>query len=99
MTEQLSLLALSDQTHRDFDRVLATIPAGRIFTVEDVRHLLDTAGIPETARGPLFGAACRKGLIEWATTEIDGRAYYLSTPSTGESAKGAKVAVYRRRAA
>ena len=46
MTEQLSLLTLSDQTARDFDRVLATIPAGRTFDANEIRDLMDAAGTP-----------------------------------------------------
>ena len=99
MTEQLSLLALTDQTARDFDRVLATIPAGRTFDANEIRDLMDAAGIPTQARGPLLNAACRRGVIEWATHEVDGRRCYLTVPSTGEAAKGAKGALYRRRAA
>jgi hypothetical protein len=99
VTDQPSLFTLTEQTHRDFDRVLATIPPGRVFDANEIRDLMDAADIPTTARGPLLNAACRRGLIEWATHEVAGRRCYLTVPSTGESAKGAKVAVYVRRAA
>ena len=99
MTEQLSLLALSDQTHRDFDRVLRSWPIGVPFTANDLRPHLDAADIPDKARGQLFNAACRRGVIERATVDLDGTRYLLSRPSSGESAKGHPIAVYRRRAA
>lgn len=99
MTEQLSLLALSHQTARDFDRVLATIPTGRLVTANTLRDLMDAAGIPAAARGPLLGAACRRGVLDAASVVIDGEVYGLTRASTGESAKGAGVKVYRRRAA
>lgn len=99
MTEQLSLLALTDQTHRDFDRVLRSWPLDAPFTVNDLRDRLDAADIPEKARGVLFNAACRRGVIERATVEVDGMTFLLSRPSSGESAKGHPIAVYRRRAA
>ena len=99
MTAQLSLLALTDQTSRDFDRVLRSWPLGAPFTVNDLRPYLDAADIPEKARGVLFNAACRRGVIERATVDVDGQRFLLSRPSSGESAKGHAVSVYRRRAA
>lgn len=100
MTTQPSLFSLTEQTHRDFDRVLATIPAGREFDANEIRDLMDAAGIPAQSRGPLLNRACSRGLIEWVTTvRANGQVAYLTVPSTGESAKGAKVAVYRRCAA
>lgn len=98
MTGQLALDWTTDTTRTAFERVIRSLPAGAVFTIEDVRDLLDAAGIPaDSRRGQLFNAACRTGLIEPATHQIGARVYYLTATSTGESAKGAKVMAYRRR--
>lgn len=54
------------------------------FSVENIRAELDAHGIKQSARGPAFGAAKRKGYIE-----PDGFA-----KSTGASAKGAHLQTY-----
>lgn len=99
MTSQLSLDWTTDTTRAAFERVIASMPVGCLFTIEDVRDLLSAAGVPaDSRRGRLFTQARQAGLIEPATTIVAGQQWYLSRPSTGESAKGAKVLAYRRRA-
>jgi len=74
--------------------VLATVPAGALFTVNTVRVFLDWADIPVSVRGGLFARAARAGMMTPAMHE----GYALVEPTEGTSGKGSGVRVYRRAA-
>jgi len=86
-----SLFAVSDTTRQDFERILRWAPME--FSSNDIRAMLDCADIPESARGGLFNAAIKAGLIVRKMTS-DG--YPARIPSTGTSAHAAYVQVYRK---
>jgi hypothetical protein len=88
-----SLFAVSDTTRQDFERILTLAPIE--FSSNDIRERLDLAQIPESTRGALFNAALKAGWIVKKMT-VDG--YPARIPSTGTSAHGAYVQVYRRAA-
>ena len=88
-----SLFAVSDTTRQDFERILTLAPIE--FSSNDIRERLDLAQIPESTRGGLFNAALKAGWIVKKMT-VDG--YPARIPSTGTSAHGAYVQVYRRAA-
>jgi hypothetical protein len=90
--QEQSLAALTAETWDAFKLVLATVPAGALFTVNTVRCFLDWADIPQGVRGGLFARAARAGMMSPATH----LGYELHEPSLGSSAKGAGVRVYRR---
>ena len=92
--QEQSLASLTAETWDAFKVVLATVPAGALFTVNTVRVFLDWADIPVAVRGGLFARAARAGLMAPATH----MGYELHEPSLGTSAKGAGVRVYRRAA-
>jgi hypothetical protein len=92
--QEQSLATLTAQTWDAFKVVLATVPAGALFTVNTVRVFLDWADIPQGVRGGLFERAARAGMMEPAMH----LGYALVEPSLGSSAKGAGVRVYRRAA-
>jgi hypothetical protein len=79
-----------------FLHVIESIPPRTRFTVNDIRHRLDAADVPNAARGGLISAAKAAGLIELSTISAWGRHYPERVPSTGGSAKRATVCVYRR---
>ena len=85
-----SLFAVSDTTRQDFERILQTVPFE--FSINDCREALDLAQIPCSARGGLFAAAVKAGLI---SPQYHGD-YPLRVPSTGTSAHKATVVVYNR---
>ena len=88
-----SLFAVSDTTRQDFERILRWAPME--FSSNDIRVQLSIPDIPESARGGLFNAALKAGWIVKKMT-VDG--YPARIPSTGTSAHGAYVQVYRRAA-
>lgn len=92
--------AITDFTAKDADAaflaVIESIPAGRRFSVNDLRHRLDAVEVPDRRRGALFHAAITAGLIEPVTVNTWGTDHPLRIPSTGASANGATVRVYRR---
>ena len=92
--QMASLFGQSDQTRADFEAILALAPIE--FSSNDIRDRLDWADIPESARGGLFSAAIKAGLIVRKMT-VDG--YPARIPSTGPSAHSAFVQIYVRRAA
>jgi len=92
--QEQSQAAVTESTWSAFKVVLATVPAGALFTVNTIRCFLDWADIPISARGGLFARAARAGMMTPATYE----GYELHEPSLGSSAKGAGVRVYRRAA-
>lgn len=57
----------------------------QFLSINDVRPLLISAGVPESKRGPAFTAACRKGWIERVGDE----------PSKSRATKGHHVYRYR----
>ncbi len=79
-----------------FMAVIAGVRPGELFTVNDVRASLDAVGIPAKARGGLFSAAGKAGLIAPYTVDVGGRTVQVHVPSTGTSAHAAMVRVYRR---
>ena len=92
--QEQSLAALTAETWDAFKVVLATVPAGALFTVNTVRVFLDWADIPISARGGLFARAARAGMMSPAMH----LGYSLYEPSVSASAKTAGVRVYRREA-
>lgn len=92
--QEQSLVALTAETWDAFKLVLATVPAGALFTVNTVRVFLDWADIPVAVRGGLFARAARAGMMSPAMH----LGYELHEPSMGSSAKGAGVRIYRRAA-
>ena len=91
--QMASLFAVSDTTRQDFERILRLAPVE--FSINDLRCLLDLANIPDRARGGLFAAAVKAGLI----VPLIVQGYPARVPSTGPSAHTATVRVYRRTAA
>lgn len=89
-------LSLFDVDVEAFLAVVAALPAGREFTVNDVRDRLDELAIPAKARGGLFSAAQKAGLCKPAVMHVDGAEYPKTVPSTGETANAARVRVYVR---
>lgn len=80
-----------------FDAVGCRAP-GEIVTVNTLREELDAAQVPAGARSPKLRAACLAGLLEPYMIDVAGQRVQASVPSTGKSAKGAGVKVYRRTA-
>ena len=93
---QLALLNVSDQTARDFERVIRDLPAGTYVSVERQRWLMDAADIPLAPRGPLIAAAARHGLIEPVTRLVGGKRCHVTDESTNPKSRGSSVRVYRR---
>ena len=91
--QMASLFAVSDTTRQDFERILRCVPFE--FSINDCRDLMDAADIPEGARGGLFSAAIKAGLIVRKMT-ADGPPWRI--PSTDPKTHGAYVQVYRRAA-
>ena len=88
-----SLFAVSDTTRQDFERILTLAPTE--FSSNDIREYMEWADIPESARGGLFSAAIKAGLIVRKMT-ADGPPWRI--PSTDPKTHGAYVQVYRRAA-
>jgi hypothetical protein len=82
-----------------FMRAIAGVRSGTEFSVNLVRRQLDAAVVPPVARAGLFNAAVELGLIEAVWAAAGARRVPVVEPSTGGSAKGARVRVYRRTAA
>jgi hypothetical protein len=91
--QQMSLWCQSDQTRADFERILTLAPIE--FSSNDIRERMEWADIPESARGGLFSAAIKAGLIVRKMT-ADGPPWRI--PSTDPKTHGAYVQVYRRAA-
>ncbi|WP_143320096.1 hypothetical protein [Cellulomonas iranensis] len=79
-----------------FTAIVESIPAGRTFTVNDLRDRLDAAAVPAEKRGVLFTNACRADLIEPVRVSQWGRITDVFVPSSGSSAHRARVRLYRR---
>ena len=96
---QLALDVLSDDAHEQFRRIVAAVRPGSRVTVNHLRDLLDAAGIPESARGGLFDGACRAGLLRPVRVRVGDEWADVYVPSTGGSARRARVRLYERPAA
>lgn len=88
--------AVRDGYAEDFMRIIADLPPGTEFTVNEVRAQLDAAGIPPRVRGGLFYGAGKAGLIAPVTVTVAGREVPVFVPSTGQTANAAMVRLYRR---
>ena len=75
---------------------IAAIAPGQPVSTNDLREQLDEAGVPVTPRPALMRAACRDGLLEPFMIFIAGQKVQAAIPSTGASARGAYVKLYRR---
>lgn len=91
-----SLWPLTDQCRDDFMRIVADVPIGRLFSVNDIRSELDMAQIPDRARGGLMSGAIKAGLCAEAREIHEGRLVVLHEPSTGPRTNASGVKVYRR---
>ena len=94
--QEQSLLALPEVAHETFLRIVDSVTPGSEISVNTLRARLDAAEVPERARGGLFFAATKAGLLEPAFVEADGDRFPKLQPSTGPSAHRAHVRVYRR---
>lgn len=88
--------AVRDGDADEFMRIIEALPPGREFTVNELRDQLDAAAVSNRARGGLFYAASKTGLIEPVTVTVAGREVPVFVRSTGISAHAAMVRVYRR---
>lgn len=79
-------------------RAIASVHAGTEFSVNLVRAKLDAANVPTVARAGLFDKAVAAKLIEPVWFVGGGRRLPVVEPSTGRTARGARVRVYRRTA-
>lgn len=86
-----SLFTLAIVHHLNFEAIVRSAPAR--FSINDIREACDRMLIPDGARGALFNAALRAGLIARKMTS-DG--YPARIPSSGTSAHSAYVQVYER---
>ena len=89
-----SLWATTPDIWADFKAILAGAPTE--CSSNDVRAECDRLAIPESARGALFRTAVAEGLLAKKMT-VDG--YFAQVPSTGRSAHGALIQIYRKVAA
>ncbi|GAB6937103.1 hypothetical protein ACQP60_18825 [Isoptericola variabilis] len=77
-------------------RAIAAVRAGTEFSVNLVRRQLDDARVPTVARAGLFRIAVAEKLIEPVYVTGPGFRQQRREPSTGRSAHGAGVLIYRR---
>lgn len=94
--QQLSLGILTSTDYENFDRIIRSYAVGQRVSINLVRGQLDAVGIPEVSRGGLFNRAVKAGLIEQAVVVYLDQEYPVMEPSTGPSAKNARVKVYVR---
>ncbi|HUX72034.1 MAG TPA: hypothetical protein VMV41_16060, partial [Cellulomonadaceae bacterium] len=94
--QDASLLDLTTETVVAFLAIITSIPAGRRFTVNDLRSRLDAADVPARQRGGLFNRALAAGLIEAVKVSAWGVDYDVRVASTSEKTHRATVRVYRR---
>lgn len=78
-----------------FDAIGSRAP-GALISTNSLREVLDDAGVAVRARSPLMRSACFAGLLVPHMIDVDGQQVHASVPSTGATAKGAHVKVYRR---
>jgi hypothetical protein len=79
-----------------FMAAVGAVRAGTEFSVNLIRRQLDDAMVPAAARAALFDLAVGAGLLDRVWVTAPGRRLAVVEPSTGRSAKGARVRVYRR---
>ena len=92
-----SQLQLTPEQARDLMLTIDRRPAGIELSANDLRPRLDHLGVPERARGGLFGRAVAAGLLEPVMLRLYGGGETPKRiPSTGRSAHAAHVLVYRR---
>lgn len=97
--QELSLTDLTVEAEAAFMGVIESIPVGCRFSVNDLRDRLDAIGIEAGHRGGLFNRAIAAGLCRSVRVSAWGVTYDVRIPSTGPSAHGATVRMYRRTAA
>lgn len=68
--------------------ILDTVLPGDEVTSNELRHLMNTAGIPEKSRGGLFSQAARNGYLRPVGSRFEA--------STGATAHRAPVRLFRR---
>lgn len=96
---QLSLLDMLDDDEEAFMSAVRAIRPGTEFSANTLRPVLDAREVPESRRAGLMRKACLAGLAEPVTTTVAGTVIPTKIPSTGRSAKGAYIILYRRRPA
>jgi len=77
-------------------RAIADVRPGTEFSVNLVRHHLDGHRVPEVARAGIFAHAVAAGLIEPVWIVVPGDMQPRTERSTGITARGARVRMYRR---
>ncbi|WP_159794510.1 hypothetical protein [Puerhibacterium puerhi] len=88
--------ACTDAQVAAFMAAVGAVRPGTEFSVNLIRRQLDEAFVPTSARSRLFDRAVAAGLIEPVTDIVRGRRQAAYEPSTGRTAKGARVRIYRR---
>lgn len=91
-----SLRRLDTLVVRTFLSWVRALPAGTEVSVNDLRPVLDEHDVPTSARGGLFQRAIVEELLDPLEWHVDGQAIPKQVRSTGRSAHGAFVQVYRR---
>ena len=96
--QSLSLFATTPDIWADFVAILAAAPIE--CSSNDTRAACDRLAIPESARGGLFNAAIKAGLIfKKVTSDDKGNVYPARIPSTSPKTHNALVQVYVKPAA
>lgn len=93
MSRQLALDVLKPDAITAFRRIIRSVEPGALVSVNSLRDLLDAADIPNPSRGGLFATACTSGLLE-PYRSPDG--FDITCKSTGSTANGSTVRIYRR---
>lgn len=95
--QQASLFDLELSDHDFFMVQITAFRPGAEFSANDIRAALDEKGVPEKSRAGLWAGACKAGLIEPVLRVYKGRPFPATETSTGASARGAQVRIYRRK--
>jgi hypothetical protein len=72
------------------------ITPGTEFSINTLREQLDALGYSDKDRPGALRSACKASLCAPVKQVVDGRQVVKKIPSTGASARGAYVTVYRR---
>lgn len=91
-----SLRRVDTEAVRTFLAWIRQLPAGTHVSVNDMRPVLDRHKIPTSARGGLFRRAVAEELLDPLEMTAGQYTVPVKVPSTGRSAHGAGVVVYRR---
>jgi hypothetical protein len=94
--QQLSIDDLLIDHETAFMRIVVALKPGTDLTFNSIRESVDAAKIPAKQRAGLMRRACADGLLEPVMLTVMGQAIHAKVPSTGATAHGAHVAVYRR---